>query len=237
MKVLVVEDNPRLSERIKHHLRKHCLVEVASSGDEAIAIANSQPSDVILLDLGLPDMPGLEVCQKIRELGIATPILVLTGNDATLSKVELLNSGADDYMTKPFDAGELIARVNALERRRSRNAPEEVLTLEDLILHPAKRTVARTGIDIKLRRKEFDILEYLLKNKGRVVSRQMIINHAWVYTSVTWTGSVDVHIKQLRDKIDKPFSTHLIKTVYGVGYSIDTPAELEKKLELNERAL
>lgn len=180
MKVLVVEDNPRLSERIKYHLRKHCLVEVANNGDEAISMASSQPADVILLDLGLPDMPGLEVCQKIRELGIATPILVLTGNDETLSKVELLNSGADDYMTKPFEASELIARINALERRRNRNAPEDILTLEDLTLRPSTRTVTRAGIEIKLRRKEFDILEYLLKNKGRVLSRQMIINHAWV---------------------------------------------------------
>ena len=230
MKVLVIEDNPRLSDRIKNHLQKYYLVEIARSGDEAISIAATQSNDVILLDLGLPDMSGLEVCQKIRGLAITAPILVLTGVDETLSKVELLNAGADDYMTKPFDTDELKARINALERRRDRNAPEDDITLDDLIVRPSQRTVSRSGKSIRLRRKEFDILEYLLKNRGRVLTRQMIINHAWTSTSSTWTGSVDVHIKQLRDKVDKPFKTQLIKTTYGVGYSIESP---KKVMELN----
>ena len=229
MKVLVVEDNPRLGDRIKNHLRKDYLVELARSGDEAISIASGYAADVILLDLGLPDMRGLEVCQKIRELGVLSPILVLTGVDDVASKVELLDSGADDYMTKPFDTNELKARINALERRRNRNNPEEDLSIADLIISPSKRTVSRAGQSIQLRRKEFDILEYLLKNQGRVLSRQMIINHAWTSTSATWTGSVDVHIKQLRDKIDKPFPVHLIKTIYGVGYSVEVPVELSSE--------
>lgn len=223
MKVLVTEDNPRLAERIKNLLGKYYLIEAASSGDEAISIATSSPVDIILLDLGLPDMNGIEVCKKLRELGISVPILILTGVDNNLSKVELLNAGADDYMTKPFDASELRARINALGRRRDRQPLESSLDIGDLTLNPAQRTVSRSGIVIKLRRKEFDILEYLLKNKGRVLSRQMIINHAWTSASVAWTGSVDVHVKQLRDKVDKPFATHLIKTTYGVGYSVETP--------------
>jgi len=226
MKVLVIEDNPRLADRIKNHLRKNYLVEVAQSGDEAIGIAAANTDDIILLDLGLPDMSGLEVCQKLRHLGITAPILVLTGVDTIPSRVSLLDAGADDYMTKPFDAGELKARINALERRRNRSPLSEDLVARDLVLNPATRTVTRDGKDVKLRRKEFDILEYLLKNKGRVLSRQMIINHAWISTSSAWTGSVDVHIKQLRDKIDKPFLVPIIKTTYGVGYSIELPEEV-----------
>jgi len=225
MKVLVIEDNPRLADRIKNLLQRHYLIELASSGDEAISIAATQTTDIILLDLGLPDMNGLEVCQKIRELGVPAPILVLTGMDDIPTKVALLNIGADDYMTKPFDANELKARINALERRRNRIPPEEDLTAQDLVLSPAKRTVTRNGVEVNLRRKEFDILEYLLKNKGRVLSRQMIINHAWISTSAAWTGSVDVHIKQLRDKVDRPFHIPIIKTTYGVGYSINTPED------------
>jgi DNA-binding response OmpR family regulator len=231
MKLLVVEDNPRLADRIKNHLRKSYLVEIARSGDDAIRIATSHTTDVILLDLGLPDMPGLEVCQKIRQLDITAPILVLTGVDDIPNRVALLDAGADDYMTKPFDANELKARINALERRRNRLPPQDDLKIQDLVLSPAKRTVTRNGINIKLRRKEFDILEYLLRNKGRVLSRQMIINHAWMSTSAAWTGSVDVHIKQLRDKVDKPFPVKLIKTTYGVGYSVGMPEDIAKKEE------
>jgi len=222
MKVLVIEDNPRLADRIKNLLQRNYLIELAASGDEAISIAATQTTDIILLDLGLPDMNGLEVCKKIRELSITAPILVLTGMDDIITKVELLDAGADDYMTKPFDASELKARINALERRRDRSPLEEDLKAQDLLLNPAKRIVTRSGKMINLRRKEFDILEYLLKNKGRVLSRQMIINHAWISTSAAWTGSVDVHIKQLRDKIDRPFQIPIIKTTYGVGYSINT---------------
>lgn len=222
MKVLVIEDNPRLADRIKNLLQKYYLIELAESGDQAISNLTSQTTDIVLLDLGLPDMNGLEVCQKIRELNISTPILILTGVDDTSTKVQLLNAGADDYMTKPFDANELKARINALERRRDRSPFEENLQAQDLTLNPASRIVTRNGIPVKLRRKEFDILEYLLKNKGRVLTRQMIINHAWISTSTAWTGSVDVHIKQLRDKIDRPFHVPIIKTTYGVGYSIDS---------------
>ncbi len=229
MKVLVIEDNPRLADRIKNLLRKNCLMEFAGSGDEAIGVATTQSIDLILLDLGLPDMHGREVCQKMRELGVKAPILVLTGIDNNSSKVELLNTGADDYMTKPFDADELKARINALNRRRNRQPLEGNLILGDLIINPSQRTVVRANIPIYLRRKEFDILEYLVKNEGRVLSRQMIINHAWTSVTATWTGSVDVHIKQLRDKVDKPFEVHLIKTTYGVGYSAELPGNLIKR--------
>ena len=221
MKVLVVEDNPRLADRLKKLIQKDHLVEHAGTGDDAIALAVANEVDLILLDLNLPDMHGLHVCQKIRELDVHAPILVITGIDDAKSKVALLNAGADDYITKPFDVSELKARIIALDRRRKHIITSETILVQDVSLNTATREVTRAGVTINLRRKEFDILEYLMKNKGRVLSRQMIINHAWTSTSSAWTGSVDVHIKQLRDKIDKPFPSSIIKTTYGVGYSID----------------
>ena len=223
MKILVIEDNPRLAERIKHQLQKWYLVEVAHSGSEGIQLAASNPFDIILLDLGLPDMPGLEVCKHLRTFSADIPIMVVTGIDTTTSRVDLLDTGADDYITKPFDPPELIARINALVRRRTRSESAPDISVGDLVISKAGRTVSRSGKEIVLRRKEFDILEYLAVNRGRVMSRQMIINHAWSSTSASWVGSVDVHIKQLRDKIDKPFSYPLIHTSYGVGYMLDVP--------------
>ena len=223
MKILAIEDNPRLADRIKRQLQKWYIVELAHSGHEALTKITTGTFSLVLLYLGLPDMPGLEVCQRIRDLYGDIPILVLTGIDATPSRVELLNAGADDYMAKPFDPAELQARINALLRRRVHQRLQEHLVAGDLQLDSGKRTVTRSGVHIKLRRKEFNILEFLLLNKGRVVSRNMILNHAWESTSAGWTGSIDVHIKQLRDKVDKPFAYPLIKTSYGVGYMLEEP--------------
>ena len=223
MKILVIEDNPRLSERIKGQLQKWYIVEIAHSGHEGIQLLSMGGFDCVLLDLGLPDMPGLEVCRKLRQLSRDIPILVLTGVDNSASKVDLLDAGADDYITKPFDPPELHARINALARRRLRSSSQKQIVFGDLIIETASRKVTREGKAIHLRRKEFDILEYLVANQGRVMSRQMIINHAWSTTSAGWVGSVDVHIKQLRDKIDKPFDYPIIKTSYGVGYMVEVP--------------
>lgn len=223
MKILIIEDNPRLSERMKSLLQKQFIVETSFSGSEGIQRVSDELFDLILLDLGLPDMPGIEVCKHIRDITRDTPLLIVTGNDTIPSRVDLLNTGADDYITKPFDASELIARINALARRRARNEINAVLTVGDLSLNQSDRSVIRAGKEIILRRKEFDILEYLTINKGRILSRQMIINHAWPASSSSWVGSVDVHIKQLRDKVDRPFSYPLIKTAYGVGYMIEIP--------------
>lgn len=227
MKLLIIEDNPRLSARMKQQLQKWYIVEVADSGDEGLRLASTDSFDLILLDLGLPDTPGLEVCRQLRQLTRETPILIVTGIDTVASRVELLEAGADDYITKPFDISEMRARINALARRRERNAAIPLIVVGDLVIDPAKRTVNRNGVPITLRRKEFDILEYLAAHVGRVVSRQMIINHAWPITTKGWTGSVDVHIKQLRDKVDKPFSYPLIKTSYGIGYMVDIPEEVK----------
>lgn len=222
MKILIVEDNLRLVERMKYRLEKWYVIETASTGHEALTMASSHEFNAVLLDLGLPDMNGLEVCQRIREASPDMPIIIITGVDEVVSKVQLLDAGADDYITKPFDAQELRARINALIRRRPRLPSLSILKAGDLIIDPSRRLVSRSGEPITLRRKEFDILEYLVINKGRVLTRDMIVSHAWTSTSSSWTGSVDVHVKHLRDKVDKPFSYPLIKTVYAVGYMIDT---------------
>jgi DNA-binding response OmpR family regulator len=166
-------------------------------------------------------MHGLTVCKQLRKELIATPILVVTAFDQTKFKVELLQGGADDYLTKPFNGEELNARVAALIRRQSQPVLTNVMMVNDLELDVSKRQVRRSGVLIPLRRKEFDILEYLVSNRGRAMSRDMIINHAWVDGTAGWNNTVDVHIKHLRDKVDRPFSSALIKTAYGIGYMID----------------
>lgn len=229
MKVLAIEDNPRLAIKLRQQLRQWYLVEIATSGDEGLREVATNSFDIVLLDLGLPDVPGLDVCKQIRSISKDIPILVVTGVDTAESRVELLDSGADDYITKPFNVPELRSRINALARRRTRGTSDEEITIGDLTINSARRTVVRSGLSIALRRKEFDILEYLATQPGRIMSRQMIINHVWASTSASWVGSVDVHIKQLRDKVDKPFSYPLIKTSYGVGYTITIP--INQKLE------
>jgi DNA-binding response OmpR family regulator len=229
MKLLIIEDNPRLSEKMKQQLQKWYIVEIANSGDEGLRLVSTKSFDIVLLDLGLPDIPGIEVCKQIRQLTSETPILVITGIDTTESRVDLLDNGADDYITKPFDLSELRSRIGALARRSLRSKSIPLLKVGDLVIDPASRKVMRDNTSIYLRKKEFDILEYLVVNTGRVLSRQMIINHAWPVTTTSWTGSVDVHIKQLRDKVDRPFSYPLIKTSYGVGYMVDLPIGIKNK--------
>lgn len=224
MKVLIIEDNPRLASRMEQQLKSWCVAESATSGDAGIRLAATHTFDIVLLDLGLPDSSGLEVCRQIRDLSSDLAILVVTGTDTVDSRVTLLENGADDYITKPFHMEELRARINALTRRRSRGEHTPVITVGDLVINPSKRTVTRAGQLITLRRKEFNILEYLALNPDRIVSRQNIVDYAWTSTSSGWAGSVDVHIKQLRDKIDRPFPHfQFIKTAYGVGYRLETP--------------
>jgi len=222
MKLLVVEDNPRLAERIKHKLKRIYAIDVAETAHDSLEKVKDIEYDVILLDLGLPDMSGLEVCKQLRIAKINTPILILTGVDDMDTRVSLLNSGADDYVTKPFHSEELLARISALARRRARNAPRTIIHYQDLIIDIEERKVTRAGAEIYLRRKEFDILEYLVTNKGRVLTRDMIMNHVWDGDRVSWNSTIDVHIKHLRDKVDRPFASAIIKTAYGLGYRVDS---------------
>lgn len=224
MKLLIIEDSLALVDRMKSFLGKHYVIDAVHSGEDGLAQAEAVQYTTIILDLGLPDMPGLAVCQKLRALHITTPILVLTGIDNLKSRVELLDSGADDYLTKPFNGAELQARLSALARRQMRPFVSEVIKYKDLEIDTRQRLVRRASVDIPLRRKEFDILHYLITNHGRAVSRQMIIDHVWEVDRDNWHNTVDVHIKHLRDKVDRPFSYPLIKTAYGIGYMVEDTA-------------
>lgn len=199
-------------------------VNVANNAREAIAklLTEKIYYDAVVLDLGLPDKSGDELCEAIRAEGITIPILILTGDNQTNTKVRLLEvCGADDYLTKPFKLVELQARLNALIRRNSGKTDRSTIKIAGLSIDPAFHSVERDGITITLRRKEFDILEYLARNPGRVVTRQMIMRHVWESDHDSWSNLVDVHVKYLRDKIDRPFGQPLLKTVYGLGYTLN----------------
>jgi len=222
MKLLIVEDNVALVWRLQKALSKSFDVQLARTGSEGQRLAASGRYDAIILDLGLPDISGDEVCTMLRADNITSPILILTAEGALHSKVRMFKVGADDYLTKPFEMIELQARLQALVRRRQVGLPPSVLKVDNLTINPSRRTVERNGIHISLRRKEFDILEYLARNRGKIVTQTMILNHVWGdLDHMAWNNSVRVHIKHLRDKIDRPFATPLIKTARGVGYILE----------------
>ena len=221
MKVLVVEDNARLAERITYKLSKDFTVDVATSGEEALEQCRNIHYSVIVLDLGLPRMSGVDVCKELRRSKYTSPILILSGLNAVQTMVELLDSGADDYLTKPFDIHELRARIRALQRRRAERTLGQKIICGALEIDNDKKTVNRGDILIPLRRKEFAILLYLAQNQGRILTRQMIMDNVWGNESTSWISTIDVHIKHLRDKIDRPFGTAYIKTAYGLGYTLD----------------
>jgi DNA-binding response OmpR family regulator len=221
MKILIIDDNRVLAESIKRQLAVSYVVDIALTGEQGIDQARTLGYDVILLDLKLPDMNGYDVCHELRSSHVATPILILTGTQDTMTAVRLFDAGADDYVTKPFNADELRARITALVRRSAHTVIQETIKIQDLVMDIRRRRVQRAGIPIALRRKEFDILEYLVRNRGNTVTRVMIFDHVWESGKVTWNNTVDVHIKHLRDKVDRPFATPLIKTTYGIGYTVD----------------
>lgn len=228
MRLLLIEDNKRVAVALKDALKSTYVVDIYNTGKTALKNANFGQYDLILLDLNLPDMSGEDICRHIREQKIQVPIIIITGDGATESKVSVLDCGADDYVTKPFSTDELKARIRAAMRRHTphHEAPA-TLTVDKLEIDLATRTVLRDGDEVYLRRKEFDLLEYMMHNSGRTLTRAMIIDHVWENGNNLWTNAVDVHIKYLRDKIDKPFGTQLIKTVHGVGYKLEVETEGE----------
>lgn len=222
MKALVIEDNRIIARQLKRIIAKDAVVDVVCSAAEALGFVGAVPYDIILLDLGLPDMPGVQLCRELRASGVTTPIIVLTGYDDVDTKITLLSTGADDYMTKPFHADELLARIAALLRRSPHHYQDTVqLQAQDVVIDVSSRQVYRAGVRIQLRRKEYDILEYLIMNKGRAVSREMILRHVWETDTENQHNTIDVHVKTLRDKIERPFTDSLIKTAYGIGYMVD----------------
>ncbi len=222
MRILVVEDDPDVASFIKKGLQEErYAVDVAVDGEEGLRLAQDNPYDLIILDLMLPKLDGLAVCRRLRADRQHTPILLLTARETVEDKVTGLESGADDYLTKPFAFAELMARVRALLRRGG--APLSRLRAADLELDPVAHRVWREGKEITLTSKEYAILEYLLRNANRVLTRTAIIEHVWDIHYESVTNIVDVHIRSLRSKIDREFLPTLIQTVRGVGYMLKTP--------------
>lgn len=218
MRILVVEDEAKVASFIRKGLEEErYAVDVAADGEEGLELAELNPYDLIVLDLMLPRLDGFRFIQRLRGQGIATPILVLTARDSVSDKVKGLDLGADDYLTKPFAFAELLARIRALLRRGTPQA-SPVLQVADLTLDPAARRVTRAGRSIELTAKEFALLEYFLRNAGRVLTRTMILEHVWDQSFDSYTNVVDVYVNYLRKKVDQGFEPKLIHTVRGVGY-------------------
>jgi DNA-binding response OmpR family regulator len=217
MKILLIEDEKELTRTLKKGLKEAGYnVDVVYDGESGVSLAVTGEYDCIILDYRLPKLNGLEVCREIRRNKVNTPILMLTVVDSVEMKVQCLDAGADDYLTKPFSFSELLARIRALTRR-SRSG-SSIIQVKDLILNPSSRTVTRGGKKIYLTPREYDLLYFLLVNQGRVVTRMEIAENVWGINFDRGTNYVDVYINYLRKKIDYGFSKKLIHTVRGVGY-------------------
>ncbi len=216
MRILVIEDEHKIANSIKRGFEQETwATDVAYDGEEGYDLASTEDYDVIVLDLMLPKMPGIEICKKLRKAGNHTPILMLTARGAVGDRVEGLNSGADDYLVKPFAFEELLARVRALVRRPKETQSSE-LRVNDLVLNTNTFEVKKNGKNIELSRKEFAILEYLMRNSGKVVSKENIIAHVWNYEADILPNTVEVFVGYLRDKL----GNDLIHTVRGFGYKV-----------------
>lgn len=228
MRILVVEDDAPLASILARTLREESYaVDLAGDGQEAEWLAFENPYDLIILDLMLPRKSGLEVLASLRAGGLHTPVLILTARDTKEDVVKGLDNGADDYLTKPFNLDELLARVRALLRRTPQEAPT-IIEVGPLRIDPSRREVSREGLTITLTAKEYALLEYLARHAGSVLSRIQLSEHVWDMNFEPNSNVVDVYIGYLRAKVDKPFATHMLKTVRGHGYMLDvTPSQPE----------
>jgi heavy metal response regulator len=218
VRILVVEDEKKVASFIRKGLEEEgYAVDVAADGEEGLALGLTRVHDLIILDIRLPKMDGLRVLQALRHDRVTAPVLLLTVRATIEDKVLGLDAGADDYLTKPFAFQELVARVRALLRRRTEGEPT-VLRLGDLMLDPARRTVMRGDEKIDLTPREFALLDYFMRNPGRVLTRTMIAEHVWDYSFDTSTNVIDVYVNYLRKKIDAGRDPKLLHTIRGVGY-------------------
>ncbi len=218
MRVLVVEDELKMAGLIRRGLREEGLAaDVATRGEDALWMAQATEYDAVVLDVMLPGIDGFETCRRLRDDGVWAPVLMLTARDALEDRVEGLDGGADDYLAKPFSFAELLARLRALARRGPVERPS-ILSAGDLRLDPATRQVWRGATEVVLSAKEFALLETFLRRPGEVVSRFQLLEHAWDYEYENRSNVVDVYVRYLREKVDRPFGVTSIETVRGVGY-------------------
>jgi DNA-binding response OmpR family regulator len=222
MRALIVEDDRAIAEFVARGLREAGFaVDESPDGADGLEKALAEPYDVAIVDLMLPRRDGLSLIDELRRRGRTTPVLILSARRSVDDRVKGLQSGGDDYLTKPFAFAELLARVQALVRRATRAPEPTTLTLGDLTLDLLSRRVVRAGMPIELRPREFALLEYLLRHPGKVVSKTMILSHVWEYNFDPQTNIVDVLVSRLREKIDRPFERKLLRTVRGVGYILE----------------
>ncbi len=220
MRVLVVEDEVKMARLLKRGLEEEAYAaDVAANGADGIWMATENPYDAIVLDVMLPDVDGFEVCRRIREAGQWAPVLMLTARDAVPDRVRGLDVGADDYLTKPFAFAELLARLRALVRRGARERPP-VVAVGDLRLDPASKAVRRAEQTIELTPKEFSLLEYFMRHPGEVLTRTQLLAHVWDFAYEGDSNVVEVYVRYLREKIDRPFGRHSLETVRGMGYRL-----------------
>jgi DNA-binding response OmpR family regulator len=223
MRILLVEDDLNLAQFIRKGLKEeHYAVDFAADGEAGLELALNNPYDLLILDVMLPKLDGLTLCRRIRAKGDTTPVLLLTARNTLETKVSGFDIGADQFLPKPFAFVELLARIRALLRRGGQQ-PAVHLQAADLTLDPSTRRVWRAGHEISLTNKEYALLEFLLRNKNRVLTRTVIIEHVWDISYDPMTNIVDAHIRALRAKIDRDFAPPLIATVRGAGYMLEEP--------------
>jgi DNA-binding response OmpR family regulator len=223
MRILLVEDQARVARFIQRGLEEeHYAVDIAAGGEDALSLIDVTPYDLVVLDLMLPDIDGIEVCRQVRRKGQTVPILMLTALGALEDKVAGLDVGADDYLTKPFAFPEFLARIRALLRRQE-TAKTTRLQVADLVLDTATHEVTKAGQEIELASKEYAVLEYLMRRAGQVVSRTMILEAVWDYDFDPGSNVVDVYIRYLRRKLDDPYPIKLLETIRGSGYRLRGP--------------
>jgi two-component system, OmpR family, response regulator len=220
MRILVVEDELKMASLLRRGLQEEGhAVDLARTGDDALWMARATEYDAVVLDLMLPGIDGIEVCRRLRDGGVWSPVLMLTARDGVDERVAGLDAGADDYLPKPFSFAELLARLRALVRRGANERPA-VLEVGDLRLDPATRRAWRGDDEVKLSAKEFALLEAFMRRPGDVLSRYQLLEHAWDYGYENRSNVVDVYVRYLRDKVDRPFGRSSIETVRGVGYRL-----------------
>ena len=221
MRVLIVEDQVKMASLIRRGMRGEGIAaDVAIKGEDALWMAEATDYDAIVLDIMLPGIDGLEVCRRLRASGVWSPILLLTARDAVSDRVAGLDAGADDYLPKPFDLDELLARLRALHRRTAYD-DLDVIEVDDLVIDVGSRNVQRAGTEIELSPREFDILHLLAANVGKVISRYTILDEVWDGETDLRSNVIDVYLANIRAKIDKPFGTSTITTVRGAGYRLE----------------